>query len=252
MELIRKAINVWLPFKCDICGGYADASGKIDRIEEIYRKIYGDKADFRVCSKCMSGLIPLESDKRWFTCLSNPVGSEDNADLTLFMPFNYTGVVDKAVPAIKFGGKYEIARLLGILLGLIIREEGIINDLIVPVPLSDSRYKERGFNQAEEIAYPVSKLINKSLAPDVVRRTRNTDRQSSLTDSNDRMINISGAFAFNDDWDIAGTRILLIDDVSTTGHTLRECALTLLENGAESVLCCAFAGNRQLKNAEPF
>ena len=252
MSLIRDAFTVLLPYKCDICGNYADADNKLEGIDRIYRSIYGTDRDWHICTECLSSLIPQDEDRRWFTALSNPVDEDPYGDLVLFMPFNYTGVVDHAMPAIKFGRKIGIARLFGILLGNIMKHDKICADMIVPIPLSSERLEERGFNQSYEIAYPVGRILGIPVAGDVLIRTKNTGRQSSLSDTRDRMLNVAGAFEAEKDWDLTGLRIILLDDVATTGHTLREGAVTLLENGASEVLCCAFSGNRQVKNAEPF
>ncbi|SCW26295.1 comF family protein [Ruminococcaceae bacterium YRB3002] len=252
MNIIRDALSVLLPYRCDICGCHADADNKLGAIDRAYEAIYGEKRGWHICSSCLSALIPQDEDRRWFTCLSNPVDEDPYADLVLYMPFSYTGVVDRALPAIKFSGRKGIARLFGMLLGNMMRAADIGADLIVPVPLSPERLEERGYNQAHEIAYPVSRLLGIPLADDVLVRTRHTNRQSDITDAQKRMLNVSGAFAMNDNWDVTGLRVILLDDVATTGHTLREGASVLLDSGAEEVLCCAFSGNRQIKNAEPF
>ena len=252
MRLIREAIDLIMPYRCDICSGYADIDNSIERIDAVYERIYRCKRDFHVCSSCMSQLIPQSRDKRWFTCLSNPVENDPYPDLTLFMPFAYSGVVGKVMPQIKFCHKQGIARLLGILLGMTAKSEGIKGDIIVPVPLSDARLKERGFNQAYEMAYPAGKIMGIPVADDILLRKINTGRQSEITDAMLRALNVSGAFAVNEEWDVSDLRIILMDDVATTGHTLREAAMVLLEAGAEDVLCCAFSGNRQIKNDEPF
>ena len=252
MSLIKDAIDIIVPYRCDVCGGFADIENNMGRIDLVYSEIYGQTRDFHICSSCLSELIPQAKDKRWFTCLSNPIEDDPYPDLTLFMPFAYSGVVSKALPMIKFGGKIGIARLLGILLGFVVKSEGIISDIIIPVPLSPERMEERGYNQAYEIAYPLSRITGIPLVNDILRRTRNTGKQSEINDAMLRAVNVSGAFGVNETWDIEGLRVLLTDDVATTGHTLREAASVLLEAGAKDVLCCAFSGNRQVKNAEPF
>lgn len=63
---------------------------------------------------------------------------------------------------------------------------------------------------------------------------------------------MSGAFSVNDSWDVSGLRVIVVDDVATTGATLHEAAKALYRAGAAKVLCIAFAGNRKTKNAEPF
>ncbi len=252
MSIITEALGVLAPHKCDVCGGFADNDDNMGMIDRVYSEIYSCRRDFHICSECLSGLVPQTKDKRWFTCLSNPVEDDPYPDLALFMPFAYSGVVSSAVPMIKFGGRKGIARLFGILLGFVALNEGIQADLITPVPLSKARREERGFNQAFEIAYPLGRILERPVAEGVIRRKRNTGKQSEITDTTLRAVNVSGAFEFDGSWDIEGLRILLVDDVSTTGFTMKEAATVLMEAGAGDVLCCAFSGNRQIKNDEPF
>ena len=123
---------------------------------------------------------------------------------------------------------------------------------MVPVPLSQKRLEERGFNQASEIAYPVSKLTGIRFAEDCLIRIRDTKKQSEITDKNLRANNVSGAFGVSDLWDVTGMTVIIVDDVATTGATLHEAAAALYKAGAAKVLCVALAGNRSAKNAEPF
>ena len=160
--------------------------------------------------------------------------------------------VNGAVGMLKFGKNKELATFLGMVLGSLIREEGIRADLIVPIPLSEERLAERGFNQAYEIAYPVAKINSVPVAEDCLVRTRDTGRQSEIHDSNKRAGNVRGAFEVSGSWDVTGLRVVIVDDVATTGATLHEAAKALYKAGAAKVLCAAFAGNRAVKNAEPF
>ena len=132
------------------------------------------------------------------------------------------------------------------------RNEGIKADLIIPIPLSEERLEERGFNQAYEICYPAAKINGIPSAEDCLIRTRDTGRQSEIHDSNKRAGNVRDAFKVNDGWDVTGLRIIVVDDVATTGATLHEAAKALYKAGAAKVLCVALAGNRTVKNAEPF
>lgn len=251
MRLIDQAIDLILPYKCDICGGHA-GNASYSGIDTLYRKIFGEENKCHICSNCMSLLIPVEEDRRWFTLLTNPIEGDPYADLALFMPFVYSGIVESAMIRIKFNGKKELARIFGIILGLIIRQEEIKMDMIIPVPLSRQRMAERGYNQAYELAYPIGIINRCRVDGSILYRTKETKRQSELQESLDRTMNVSDAFDVNSDWDLTGMRVLLIDDVATTGHTLRESAIPLLKGGCSEVLCAAFAGNRQIKNAEPF
>ena len=131
-------------------------------------------------------------------------------------------------------------------------EDGIYADIVIPVPLAPGRLRERGYNQAAEIARPISSLLGIAFGEDALVRVRNTGKQSELKMGFDRYDNVHRAFAVSDDWDIEGLTVILIDDVATTVFTMHEAATALYEAGAAKVLCAAFAGNRLVKNAEPF
>ena len=168
------------------------------------------------------------------------------------MPFPYKGILERAIPGIKFGKKIELARMLGVILGSCIKREGISADLIVPIPLSEARLEERGFNQAHEIAYPVAKINSIPITDGLLVRVKDTKRQSQITDIGQRARNVKGAFDVSEDWDVTGLRVIVVDDVATTGATLHEAAKVLYKAGASKVLCVAFAGNRVVRNSEPF
>lgn len=251
-DTLRTAVSIILPYRCAICGDISDSEDRFGSYKLLYRDLYGMDPKLHICGKCLSSLNAQDEDRRWFLCLSNPVENDPCPGLALYMPFPYDGVVKKAVPGIKFGGQVELARLFGCLLGSYIRSESIIADIVVPIPLSEERLKERGFNQASEIAYPIAGINGFYMAEDMLVRTRNTERQSEIRDNGKRARNMSGAFAVNEDWDLTGMTIAVVDDVATTGATLHEAAAALYGAGACKVLCIAFAGNRQVKNAEPF
>ena len=152
------------------------------------------------------------------------------------------------MPAVKFGKKACLARFFGCLLGSFMKCDSVHADLIVPVPLSAQRLKERGFNQAAEMAKPASAILGIPYAGDVLYRNRNTHRQTELKGTLDRIANVTGAFGVSEEWDLTGLTVIVVDDVVTTGFTLHEAAVALYEAGAEKVLCAAFAGNRQANN----
>lgn len=102
-------------------------------------------------------------------------------------------------------------------------------DFIVPMPLHSSRLRERGFNQALEIARGVSKKTGIALLPAVCKRIKNTPSQTGLP-WKAREKNVKGAFTCQAD--LAGRRIAILDDVMTTGATLNELAKVLRKSGA--------------------
>lgn len=250
--MLRGITGSILPPVCDICRKLADADKRLENYRSVYRRIYKTPSTLHVCGKCLSELCPEEPDKRWFVCLSEPYDTDPIPSQRLYMPFPYKELASRMVPAFKFGGRKELARLAGIMTGALMAEDGINADLVVPVPLAPGRLKERGYNQAAEIARPIASLLDIPYADDALIRTRSTSRQSELTYGTDRYVNVRKAFAVSDSWDIEGLNVILIDDVCTTGFTMHEAAMALYEAGAENVLCTAFAGNRLVKNAEPY
>ena len=111
-------------------------------------------------------------------------------------------------------------------------------DLIIPLPLHGERLRERGFNQALELARPIARHLRCPIATTVCQRIRHTAAQADLP-WKERAKNMRGAFHCSDD--LSGQRILLVDDVMTTGATLDECARTLKLHGATSVTLAVVA-----------
>lgn len=118
---------------------------------------------------------------------------------------------------------------------------GSLPELIIPMPLHPLRLRERGFNQALEIAKPVARRLNIPIAVKGIQRIRHTAAQSSLPAAQRRQ-NLASAFAVSGDY--SGRHIAVVDDVITTGHTMREFCQTLKARGAEriDVWCCARRG----------
>ncbi len=107
-------------------------------------------------------------------------------------------------------------------------------DIIVPVPLHRSRLRSRGYNQSQLLADELGNLFGIPVVSQVLVRTRPTQSQTRLT-AQQRQQNVSGAFKVPDPAVIANHRILLVDDVVTTGCTLNECAKTLKKAGAREI-----------------
>ncbi|MCX7825457.1 MAG: ComF family protein [Verrucomicrobiae bacterium] len=108
-------------------------------------------------------------------------------------------------------------------------------DMVVPVPLFPSRQRERGFNQAEWLARRLVRALPAPLCKGNLRRVRETDNQA-LLNAAERIENVRGAFAVRDPRPFLKRRLVLVDDVFTTGATTNECARVLLDAGAESVI----------------
>ncbi|MCB0168479.1 MAG: ComF family protein [Anaerolineae bacterium] len=105
-------------------------------------------------------------------------------------------------------------------------------NVIIPVPLHQSRFKERGFNQSTLLAKKLSRLIGLPVDTATLYRTRDTGYQMALK-AQQRRQNVAGAFDCRGQ--LSGLRFLLVDDVCTTGSTLDACAMALKMNGADTV-----------------
>lgn len=116
--------------------------------------------------------------------------------------------------------------------------------LIIPIPLSKSRFRERTYNQSELIARAFAShctVGSVSVDTGMLIRTRNTEKQALRSGRAEREENVRNCFAIPNPDLIAGKRVILIDDVITTGATMREARKTLLDAGAQSVRCLAVA-----------
>lgn len=133
--------------------------------------------------------------------------------------------------------KYSKKSLLGSHLGGLMKGHNlsaISYDVIVAVPLHISRLRERGFNQSQLLAEGLGKGMSLDVDKYILERVRPTGSQAGMS-SKERQANVRGAFSLRSGADVAGRRILLIDDVYTTGATVKECSAVLKEAGASVV-----------------
>lgn len=157
--------------------------------------------------------------------------------------FEKEGAVQRIIHALKYRGCRALGRALGEELGLTMQvfpefADADI-DVILPVPLHRARLRERGFNQAEEIARGVARVWHVEVRGNVLQRKRHTTSQTHLS-ATARRGNVADAFTTHG-MELRGKTILLCDDVFTTGATLNGCASTLLDAGAKSVSALTLA-----------
>ncbi len=159
-------------------------------------------------------------------------------------PLYYEGDVRESLHRYKFKGATGYSKAYGKLLAACIRENLAGRyDLISWVPLSRKRLKERGYDQAMLLALAAALELD-DVAVSTLEKTLEAEKQSLMGSAEKRRANISGAYRATDPELLEGKRILLIDDIVTTGSTLSECAKTLLSAGASEVLCAAVARTR--------
>lgn len=148
--------------------------------------------------------------------------------------FPFEGVIRAAILALKYRSQTRLADFLGSALLLPLQTRPLEVDVIVPVPLWLARRRERGFNQSEMLARRVAQAYGWPVDPTALVRLRDTPPQSELP-ARQRWANVSGAFAVGPQGDVRGRRILLVDDVCTTGATIEACAAPLVQAGAAGV-----------------
>ncbi len=153
----------------------------------------------------------------------------------------YEGPLRACVVALKYHGRHKTAERLAIRILENERCRALLEtaDVLIGVPLHLDRLRDRGFNQAELLAAALARDRPVSVSRELVR-TRNTRSQTDLSASKRRR-NVLNAFAVTSDRSLRKATVVLVDDVTTTGATLRECALTLLAAGAREVRSIAVA-----------
>ena len=173
-------------------------------------------------------------------------GGEKNGEFfsVCVAPLFYDGDVRESLHRYKFKGATGYSKAYGRLLADCIREHLAGRyDLISWVPLSRNRLNERGYDQSMLLALATALELD-DVAVSTLEKTLEAEKQSLMGSAEKRRANISGAYRAVDPILVEGKRILLIDDIVTTGSTLSECAKTLLSAGASEVLCAAIARTR--------
>ena len=181
-------------------------------------------------SRCPQCALPTNNGRLCGTCLSHPPRFDH-----VTAAFAYQWPLAALIHHYKYGGNLALARLFASALAAQIHDAA---DLIIPMPLAPRRLRERGFNQALEIARIVSRLTGIAIAAGACRRVRDSAPQAALPWV-ERRSNIRGAFVC--DADLSGLRVAVVDDVLTTGATLNELARNLRRAGAADIRGCMVA-----------
>lgn len=221
-------IGRWLlPLRCLACGG--EGHGGLDLCIDCRQAMPFNRDACRRCG------LPLAAGPAAAcgVCLRSP----PPAFAETIAALRYEAPVDGLVTRFKFHANLAAGALLA---RLILEEVSVpAADLVVPVPVHRARLGRRGYNQALELAKPLAAAWRLPLAAGALRRVRATAAQSELTAAQRRR-NLRGAFVA-DVAAVSGRRVLLVDDVITTGSTAREAARTLLAAGAAQVRVLAAA-----------
>ena len=220
MKFVETILDLLFPPKCPFCGKIQDAVG--------------------VCPNC-EGSLPRIPDAE--ALREGPDG------LRCAGAVWYEGTVREALLRLKFQGGSDLAEPLGSLVARCAAEQlGGEFDTVTWVPLSRKRLRNRGYDQAELLARSACRLWDTEPVR-LLKKSTDSPAQSGLRDAAARRANVLGVYEAVGD--PAGKRVLLIDDICTTGATLTECARVLREAGAQRVVCGAVALARQEKVHKP-
>lgn len=185
-----------------------------------------------VCATCGR---PLTIDKTCPGCIEGAVEIDG-----IRAPFLFSGIIRKAIHELKYRNLKSMAPLLAGYLFDYLNISPLPADVLVPVPVHKKRERERGYNQSSLIVHELSRLSVVPLNETCLIRKVNTPPQVKTASARERRQNISEAFTCVDS-SLKGKRVLLIDDVSTSGATLNACAGALKAAGAASVWGLAVA-----------
>ena len=217
MSFREKVLDLVFPPKCPFC-----------------QKILEDPRA-PLCRECRSELPWLEGG-----------AAERRVDFAdgCFSPLAYRGAVPGAVHRYKFSRVRALGRPFAALMARCLEDHlSRPAQLICWAPLSKKRLRERGFDQAELLAREVGRLLAVPVQP-VLQKTQNTSPQSELEEESARRANARGVYRLLPGADLRGKRVVLVDDVVTSGSTLGECAALLRQQGAEEIWCLTLAQAR--------
>lgn len=232
MNQLRKIIiDIIFPRRCPVCGEIVIPRGKL------------------VCSSCSIKLKPIE-EPRCKKC-SKPIDSDEkeychdcerkqyhyNKGYALWI---YDSYMKKSISDYKFHGRREYSEYY---VSEVIKKFGndiqnIAPDILVPIPIHKSKLLQRGYNQADILAKGIGKELNIPVLSQLLQRDKKTLPQKQLDDK-ERLRNLEKAFSFcmkeKEKFGLPIQKVMLIDDIYTTGSTIEACTNILLQNGVEEV-----------------
>lgn len=201
------------------------------------------KGENYMCTGCMAKLPHLRlQDERRQQLYRKLSASMPLQEVVAYLIYQKSGSSQKLLQLIKYRNFPELGVLLGRHFGARLAEAGYAQkfDMIVPVPLHKSRLQQRGYNQSEAFAEGLAASLALPLVTDAVIRSSagaSQTRKSRI----DRWLNVASSFEVVQQEKLEGRRILLVDDVVTTGATLEACGLVLLQAGCAQLSVGAIA-----------
>ncbi len=206
IKILEKIINLIYPQVCSICG-------------KINSKPLCNKCRYKLKEELCIGY-------------NNYLADTDKNFIEHYYFFKYKNIIREQILDLKFHEKPYIIQSIAYFLKNIQKSFENLKkyDIIIIVPISTTRQKERGYNQSELIAKQISMMINIPIENKILYKTKNNVQQSTLSKEN-RIKNVEGVYTIKNYHRIQNKKILLIDDIYTTGSTVNECSKILVTNG---------------------
>lgn len=209
--MMRWLMDLLFPPRCVLCHGLLPSSRE------------------PVCGKCARFLLSQDVRTRKGRYFSRCVS-----------PLSYKEPVRESIHRYKFAGCRFYARTYGPWVAAAIRQEDLQFDLVTWVPVSRKRRRKRGYDQAELLCRETAKYLDMEPVK-CLKKIRNNPAQSGILQQEKRKANVVGAYAPAEPMRFSGKRVLLIDDVITSGATLEECSRVLQMAGVKDVVCATLA-----------
>lgn len=223
----REAVRIVLPSWCVACGRELPMGG---RVASCCAGCWSSLPRIK-SAKCRSCALPLPGGEVCVDCMADPL------PLAWCEAWGtYRGSLEQVLRALKFERHDFLDDALAALLEATLKDRGF--DAVIGVPMHAAKERRRGYNQAELLARALARRIDIRCDMTLLTRRRERATQSSLP-KRDRAANVRGAFAATSR--VKGTSILIVDDICTTGETLRACAAALHAAGARRVCAAAVA-----------
>jgi ComF family protein len=226
LDHFRSAVEIIYPQSCGGCG--SPGTSVCRNCRNLFRRVEAATS----CPFCGRW---LSTPSVCGACIEAPPLFEHG-----YYGFYFEGPLREALLAFKFKGRKDVGRLLIRLLEdeLSVMREAF--DVIVPLPVTEKRLKERGFNQSYVMAEEIGAITGRLLSPFSLYKQKETRDQYTLS-REERRKNVRGAFAVRKAEAIRGKHILLVDDLMTTGNTVIEASRMLLSAKAKAVVVFALA-----------
>lgn len=221
----ERMMDVLFPPVCPWCGKLLGNTGRHAMCESCLPRVENP-----ICTLCGRGIDRCDC------------GGRRGDVRRVVSPFYYEGSVKDSLVRLKYAGAAYMAAALGEEMAqtVTLRLHSVPLSLVVPIPMERAKQRRRGYNQAELLAHETAKWLQLPYGKGVLRLNGKKEEQHTL-DRFARAANVFGIYTVPRPERIKGQTILLVDDISTTGATLRECAKILMLSGAAAVYGCTAA-----------